>query len=192
MRKIWCLGIASALLAGLVVGVLPASAGTLELSREDIPSTHGLKRTPTPGMNILDIAAASNGTTIYAATGTGGGVAGQKLYKSNDGGFTWSAIITPNNAAADAINLVAVAPDNKDIVAVGYSSDEVATFTVTAAGAGFTGVIGARGISGTTSKSSSKLAYSFSNSRRRRMPSKGTGSTWLQVPWQGTFRSIQV
>ena len=105
-------------MASLVLVASPVSAGTLELSTEAIPDTSDGKLVPTAGMSILDIAVASDGTTIYAAMGTGGAAAGQKLYKSTDGGFTWQAITTPNNAAADAVNLVAVAPDDPDIIAV--------------------------------------------------------------------------
>ena len=97
---------------------LPIVADTLALSTEVIPGTAGMKLVPTAGMDILDIAVASNAMTVYATMGTGGGNANQKLNKSTNGGYTWSALPTPNNAAADAVNLVAVAPDDPNIIVI--------------------------------------------------------------------------
>ena len=118
LTKIWGIGLVVVMLITLLASAAPVSAGTLAFSNQTaVPSTTDKILVATAGMNIVDLAV--NGDRIYAAMGAGGGVAAQKLYKSSNGGATWSALtVTGLNAATDVINLVAVAPDNEDIVVV--------------------------------------------------------------------------
>jgi len=79
--------------------------------------------------DILDIAVASDNTTIYAATGT------SNLYRSTNAGVTWSTTsVIADNTTMDA-DLVAVAPDNENYVAVAdatspkvYVSDNISAY----------------------------------------------------------------
>ncbi|MFH1775414.1 MAG: hypothetical protein ABH839_01980 [Chloroflexota bacterium] len=61
------------------------------------------------GADIVDFAVAGDGTIVYAGIGTA-----NELYKSTNGGATWTKI--DMTAAIGTIDLIAVAPDNPDVV----------------------------------------------------------------------------
>jgi hypothetical protein len=98
-------GLVVAIVTSLLIAALPVSAGTLAWDDESLPSTSS-KRIEADVIN--DMAIGPNGTTIYAALTT------NKLYKSTDAGATWSALTAPGTTA----DLVAVAPDDTDLVVV--------------------------------------------------------------------------
>ncbi len=81
--RILGVGLTVALLASLVLAVVPVSAGTLSWSKVTIPST--VNNVLTPGENITDLAA--SGETIYAVTGTA-----NITYVSTDTGATWKEL----------------------------------------------------------------------------------------------------
>lgn len=106
MKKKTILGVALTLmLLGSLIGAsVPTSAGTLSWSAfSPVPTTTG--NVLAPGKNITDIAIYGSGSVIYAGSGT------TTLYKSTNGGETWSSITTANDT-----DLVAVAPDDSDMV----------------------------------------------------------------------------
>ncbi|MDD5127632.1 MAG: hypothetical protein PHR43_06040, partial [Dehalococcoidales bacterium] len=124
IRKVWSIGLVVVLLASMLLSVAPASAGTLTFSQDSTtPSlTNKILR---GGVDIFDFAV--NGNTIYAVgtdlvdvdgLGTDDDADTSILYKSTDGGYSWSNIGGNLPAAIVNTNLVAVAPDNADIVVV--------------------------------------------------------------------------
>ncbi|MBU2536195.1 MAG: fibronectin type III domain-containing protein, partial [Chloroflexi bacterium] len=121
ITKIWGIGLVVVLAASLLLSAVPVSAGTLSFGSETLPSTTNNILVTTAGLDIVDLAVAGDGTTMYAATA---GV-DNKIYKSTDGGRTWSGLTAPTIAA---VNLVAVAPDDPSIVAIfgGVSTNLVA------------------------------------------------------------------
>jgi hypothetical protein len=101
LTRILGVGVTLALLVSLLAMAVPASAGTLYWSAETIPSTTG--RVLLDGSDVTDIAV--SGDTIYA------GVGDNYLYKSTNGGVSWSRFATTEDT-----DLVAVAPDDPNIV----------------------------------------------------------------------------
>ena len=106
ISRIMGVGLAVVIVTSLLIAVLPVSAGTLSWGSETIPSTTSKV---IEADTINDIAIGPDGTTIYAALTT------NKLYKSTDAGKTWSALTSP---AAGTADLVAVAPDDVDLLGV--------------------------------------------------------------------------
>jgi hypothetical protein len=74
LNKIWGVSLVVAVIASLIVGALPVSAGTNSWGTETIPSTSSKvivasDDAVTPALldtEIIDMAVASNGSTIYA------------------------------------------------------------------------------------------------------------------------------
>jgi len=108
ISRIMGVGLAVVIVTTLLAAALPVAAGTLSWSSETIPSDTGKV---IEADTINDIAIAPDGTTIYAA------LTGNKLYKSTDAGKTWSALTSPV-ASGGTTDLVAVAPDDTDLIAV--------------------------------------------------------------------------
>ena len=109
ITKIWGVGLVTVLIAGLLLSAAPVAAGTCSWTSETTPSTSG-KRLQA-GANVVDIAVADDGA-IYAVTGV---ATDNYCYKSTNGGVTWSKL---TNVFPWQPDLVAVAPDDSDIVAV--------------------------------------------------------------------------
>lgn len=83
-------------------------------------------------MNIVNLGV--SGATIYAAAGAT--VADNASYKSTNGGATWAKMYVPTMATAKAIVLLAVAPDDANVVVavsnanvVYYSTNGGSTWT---------------------------------------------------------------
>jgi len=102
------------LLVGLLVLATPASAGTLSWSAEVIPGTAGMLL-GSAGVDVRDIAVAADGTTLYVVPGDS--VSDNVVYESNDAGVSWLVW----DVAIEA-DLVAVAPDDANMVAIASSS----------------------------------------------------------------------
>lgn len=87
----------------------------LQWNQEAIPSVNGNVIGP-PGIDIKDIAVASDGITIWAAPGT---TVPHIVFKSTNSGITWTAVPT-NVGGLTGINadLIAIAPDNSNHVAI--------------------------------------------------------------------------
>jgi hypothetical protein len=121
--RIMGVGLAVMLLSSLLVAATPASAGTLVLSSEkDVPKDVNAFLSPYAGANISALAV--NGDTIYAAVP--GGTTGNVTYKSTDAGVTWNDLTTTTDYPSGArVLLVAVAPDDADIVAIVASNQSV-------------------------------------------------------------------
>ena len=113
MSRIWSIGLVVILAASLLLSAAPVSAATdLAWNEFKVPSNAITSNVVLPtGNAIVDFAVADDGTTIYAVDGVN-----QWVYKSTDAGLTWSRK-APTNIPANP-DLVAVAPDDPDLVAV--------------------------------------------------------------------------
>lgn len=128
MSKLWSVGLVVAIIATLVTAI-PTSASTLSWGTETIPSSTNNQLAS--GTDILDIAVASNGTTIYAVTGA----TGSKAYKSTDGGVTWTGLTS--TSIPSPANLITVAPDDTDRVVILGGANNLTAVVSTNGGSSF-------------------------------------------------------
>jgi hypothetical protein len=122
ISRILGVGLMVAMLASMLVVATPASATTLAWSAEITPNLM-ITENMIAATNIVDLAMAGNGTTIYAATGTTVG----KLYKSLNNGAAWTAVATLPVGIGTSVTKVAIAPDSTDgsVVAIIADTNEV-------------------------------------------------------------------
>jgi len=125
--KIWGVGLTVVLVASLLLTAVPASAGTLSWSTETIPGTSG--NVLVNGANVTDMdVCVSDPQVIWAVVENDAGTA-NGTYKSTDGGVTFSGVTNhtdvDSTTAGDGVQLVAIAPDDPDIVAVVADDNEV-------------------------------------------------------------------
>jgi hypothetical protein len=118
--KVLAVGLTLALLSSLFAFSAPVSGRILGWSTEVIPGTADY--VTVNGISVTDIAVAADGSTVYAGTG------GNNLYKSVNRGVAWSQIAY-NTATGNTSDLLAVAPDDNDIVAVADTTTEVIWIT---------------------------------------------------------------
>jgi hypothetical protein len=119
--RILGVGLAIALLSSLLVMAVPASAATLlwyfESSVDNMRK--GVDNIIADGINIVDLAA--SGDILYAATS----INATPLYKSTDGGETWSDLSTTTDFPEGmAVDLVAVAPDDGNTVVIATTEEK--------------------------------------------------------------------
>ena len=136
LTKIWGIGLTLVLLVSLLAFAAPVSAAPLEFSPETIPS--GTDQVIINGSNVLDIAVAADGTTVYAVTGTG------NVYKSTDAGVSWTVKTTAAGHASGVIggaDLIAVAPDDANYAVVAKADATTTVYATTNGGATW-GVLG--------------------------------------------------
>lgn len=110
------------MLTGLLFMTALVSAGTNSWSAETIPSTTNNVLGPS-GIDVCDIAVANDSTTIYSVPGDS--ISTKTVYKSTDAGISW----TGKNISVTA-DLVAVAPDDADIVAIAASGTAQVYLTI--------------------------------------------------------------
>ncbi len=79
------------------------------------------------GIDILDITVAGDGTTIYVAARAD--TSTRLVYKSTDSGNTWTDLSQAPGLNLAATSLIAVAPDNPDIVVVADMNASAACVT---------------------------------------------------------------
>ena len=103
-------GLVVLLAASLLSLAQPASAAAPSWSAVSLPDIEGYQLGPM-GIDIRDLAVASDGSTIYAVPGNS--IAGKSVFKSNDTGLSWEAQNVPISA-----DFVAVAPDDAGVAAV--------------------------------------------------------------------------
>jgi hypothetical protein len=115
------------LLCSLALAAVPVSAGTLSWSAETtygVPTETGKVLMYTDDVDIKDMAVGSDGTVVYVVTGASFTTANQNMFKSTNGGDTWSQLTVHANVGT-GVTGVAVAPDDDDMVAVIADSNEV-------------------------------------------------------------------
>lgn len=110
ISKLLAIGLTLSLLASLLAFGTPVSARTLAWSTEIIPSTADNVTVATT-VEVVDFAVAADGSTIYA------GMGGNFLFKSVNRGVSWGQI-PYYTATGNTTDLVAVAPDDANMVAV--------------------------------------------------------------------------
>jgi hypothetical protein len=110
IAKILCLGAGILLVASLISWPIPVNAGLAYWSAETIPTRVDNVLGPS-GIDVRDFAVASDSATIYAVTGNS--TPDKVVYKSTNAGVSWTPLSV--NITAD---LVAVAPDDKDIAVI--------------------------------------------------------------------------
>lgn len=110
----WGVCLMMVFLVSLLSFAAPALAGPDSWTAEAIPSLTGNVLGP-DGLDVRDIAVTRDGETIYAAAGNS--VTDNVIYQSNNAGQSWTDLKAPIVA-----DLVAVAPDNANVVAIAKSS----------------------------------------------------------------------
>lgn len=106
MKKLISTFLVFTLLVSTMLAAAPASADNSGWVKETIPNGDGNVIAP---CDIVDLAVAADGVTMYAATGT------TVLYQSNNAGISWRLRYLPMGANSDH---VAVAPDDPHFIVV--------------------------------------------------------------------------
>jgi len=120
MTKIWGVGLTLVLATTMLLFPMPASAGTLSWGSESIPSTSGYVLN---AGNVVDLAVSTDGDVIYAAAGT------EYIYRSSDGGESWSIVHVVDGTDSCDVTDIAVAPDDENyIAAAGDNTSERVVF----------------------------------------------------------------
>ncbi len=115
------IGLVVMLMASLLSFAVPVSAEAPLWSAVSIPGAEGYQLGPS-GVDIRDLAVAADGMTIYAAPGDS--IADRHVFRSDDAGISWVA-----QSVSIVADLVAVAPDNADVVVVARKTVPSAYFT---------------------------------------------------------------
>lgn len=126
LARIWGVGLVVIMLASLLISALPVSAAELSWGTYGLPGS--ANSVLVTNVDIKDIAVASDGTTVYVA---GGGTA---YYKSTNGGKTFSASTPSVTPAFTNINLVAVSPDDANVVVLAGNANNLAVAVSTNGG----------------------------------------------------------
>jgi len=129
--KIWGIGLTVILLVTMLLAAAPVSAGTLSFSEKtsgDVPST--TNEFLADGSSLIDMAVSTDGQVIYVLADI---TAGDKIFKSVDGGVAWTEVALPTTLAN--VQLIAMAPDDSDIVVV--AGDTLEAYVSTDAGSSF-------------------------------------------------------
>jgi photosystem II stability/assembly factor-like uncharacterized protein len=125
IARIFRLGICLLILGSLLCNFPKVSAGICEWSAEPIPATLNNLLGPT-GVDIRDLAFFNDGQIIYAAPGNS---VSNTIYRSTDGGNTWTTITIgmPIN-----VDLIATMPDNDQVLAIANKSTPAVYLSVDA------------------------------------------------------------
>ena len=117
--RIWGVGLVLVMLGSLLFSAVPVAADELAWGTYSLPGTSSNILVQTTGADdIVDLAVSSDGNTIYAAANADG-TPDALLYKSTNGGKTWSLISqTALPATLLRADFVAVAPDDANYVVV--------------------------------------------------------------------------
>ena len=105
MNKILGIVLAVAMIAGLFVFAVPASAGDLSWDQVTVPSATATKLQITTNTNLNLLAFAADGKTAFTYD-----ITGSKLYKSGDAGITWTNT-NLGNGLPTGIIAIAVSPN---------------------------------------------------------------------------------
>ena len=192
ITKIWGVGLVVVLATSLILSAAPASAGTLSFTSDtSIPSATDNILVTTATLNILDLSVHPDGERMYAATGA----TDNRLYKSSNGGDTWAGLTMP--AALTDVNLVAVAPDDEDIViAFGNAAGtNLVGYVSTNAGSTWASLGTAQNASGEAATQINDIAISALSGSTRYIACAGQGNTTaaagppatVAVPFCGVF-----
>ncbi|MFC1931752.1 WD40/YVTN/BNR-like repeat-containing protein [Chloroflexota bacterium] len=110
ITKIMGIGLALVLASSLLFMVLPASAGTLSWGSEDLPAEDNYVLLS--DSDVVDIAVGASGDVIYTCNGT------ENIFRSSNGGESWSKITVLSGSVMPDADLITVAPDDENYIAV--------------------------------------------------------------------------
>jgi hypothetical protein len=123
IKRFWGIGLIVIILSSffLVTPVAPASGNIYSWALDSTqPTANNRLFAAATGYGINDIAATSDGATIYIVAGNTSGATPtgtNYLYKSTNGGVTWSQLAASGITSAN-MSLVACAPDDPNIIVV--------------------------------------------------------------------------
>jgi len=118
ISKLFAVGLTVALLASLFAFGVPASARTLAWSSEVIPGIAD-NVTVAQGTSVTDLAIGGDGSTIWAARGA------KYVFKSVNKGASWTQVDVSASGVSYNANLVAIAPDDNNYLAVATTNNTV-------------------------------------------------------------------
>jgi hypothetical protein len=153
ISKILGVGLMVAMLASMFVVGTPASASTLGWGAEITPNLQTTENILLSGSNIVDLAMAGNGTTIYAVTGA--------LYKSLNSGASWTLVTT----APSGITKVAIAPDSTDGSVLAVIADTNKVYYSIDGGAVWTALADLNPVNDTVASTNASALYCIAFSR---------------------------
>jgi photosystem II stability/assembly factor-like uncharacterized protein len=176
ISKILGVGLVLAVLVSLLVVATPASAGYNAWSVSTAP---GLTPFKIQGNDILDVAAASNGTTGYAVSSEN-----NTVYKTLDGGLTWAKTSFNGGQAQKVV----IAPDSTDGSFLVVVADNNEAWVSSSAGAIFSPMSGF----GSTTINSVAISPTFNGAHSVAIAqgnsvwlyspgAYGAGSTWTDI-----------
>jgi len=111
LLKVWGIVLTLAILSGLLMATVPVSAADLSWSTLEKPAV-----TPLTTANVFDVAA--DGKIIYVMSNGVASVNDTVLYKSTNGGYTWTKTGLTVPATTNDIMELVVSPKNANLVLV--------------------------------------------------------------------------
>jgi len=130
ITRIWGIGLTLVLAASLLLSAAPVSAGDLSWSDEDLPNEAGKNLVDTAGDDIFDLAVSGDGSVIYASIQSS-----STIYRSTNGGESWSSITVVDGGLTINAELIAVAPDDPNYIAAVATSSNFTVYISDDAGA---------------------------------------------------------
>jgi hypothetical protein len=131
ISKIWGVGLVVVLLVSMLAFAAPTSAAPLQWSPEDLPSATGFQLEVN---DIVDIAVSGDGDIIWVVADN------TTIYRSVDGGVTFTDYTPVVSSTSLDANLIAIAPDDSDYVVIADS--RIATAYVSSDGGATWGSMG--------------------------------------------------
>ncbi len=122
LSRIWGIGFVIVLAASLLLSAAPVSAGTLSWGSEDLPDEF----VDNPAEDVIALVVSGDGSTLYATAGGIDSVSSYGIiYRSTNGGVSWTSIAVNDSTATITPALIAVAPDDPNYIAVADATSTV-------------------------------------------------------------------
>jgi len=168
-NRIWGVGLALVLAASLILMAAPVSAGTLSWGSEDLPEELAWNT------DVVDVAVGADGATIYAADGT------STIYRSTNGGETWSEITVIADTNLLTAEFIAVAPDDGNYIAAATdNSSGIFVYISDDAGANWDSLLD---VDGTNIIDARDLAISVEKSGKHYVAVAGVNTSTIAEIW---------
>jgi len=108
IKRFWGIGLIVIILSSLFVAPATVSGGNYAFAADTTQPTTTNRLLSAAG--IFDVAQTADGATLYAVD------TAKVLYKSTNGGVTWTPATASGTTGSTTYDMVAVAPDNASIV----------------------------------------------------------------------------
>jgi len=117
IRKFWGVAFTVALLSTLLIGAIPQASAASYAFAGDISQPTAANRVlaPVAGWGAIDVAQVGNTIFVTGKAGAGGA---SSIYRSTDGGVTWTPLAGVGLNANMYLGFIAVPPDATNIIAV--------------------------------------------------------------------------